>query len=178
MRSQPQMHPSFRGARCCEQIPLEKVKWGSVRNGRLGCTRTFCFWTFWSKLFIGETFIAQFVCSHQKGAWVFKWGSDGLLVGVVRHPADTGLPVRTVPWADPRSVTPGVGVMDRVKMPLPLRNSSLRSPSDTAHFPPCPSNLIISAYPFSRLCILEMCVLQIPSFVLREMDPFLHLLSI
>ena len=35
MQSQTQMHPRFRGARHCEQIRLEKVKWGSVRNGLL-----------------------------------------------------------------------------------------------------------------------------------------------
>lgn len=35
MRSQAPMHPTFRGARHWEQIPLEKLKWGSMRNGCL-----------------------------------------------------------------------------------------------------------------------------------------------
>lgn len=157
------MHPSFRGARCCEQIPLEKVKWGSVRNGPL-CVLEHSVLNFlaWTALWC-----TQFVCSHQRDAWVFKRGSDVLLVvGVVRCNLDRVLGTQACQWGlypglthavMPCSVMPSMGVMDGVKMAHTY--SSLWSPLDTAYSPFCSPDRIISPYPLSLFCILETCVL-------------------
>lgn len=154
-----------------------------MRNGPLACARTFCFWTFWSDLFIGATFIAQFLCSQQRGALECSKGAQKCCrwvwwrVCCWQSPKNTSLPMRTVPWADSGSVMPGGGVMDGVQMPLPrqlfqpyksLSHSSLSFSSPKPKMPP----LLSVSSTFRRHSSCRSHHLS-----RAEMDPFLHLLS-
>ena len=122
------MHPSFRGARHCGQIPLEKVKWGSERNGPLACARTFYFWTFRHELFIGATFTADFVCSHQRGALECSKGTHVCCPWVwSRVCCWHNLRTQACQWGWYTGLTYALscqeGGDERVKMPLPCHHS-------------------------------------------------------